>query len=347
MKLSDREWKKFKICDIFNIDSGKDINEGEIIEGNIPYITATSFDNGVKHFVSNINKTLERNVISVNRTGSVGYAFYHKYEALYSNNCRKLKFKKQVNQFVALFLTNQIMQQKIKYNYGYIMGTERLNKQYITLPVNEKNEPDYAFMEDYIKQKYEIREKKYNKYVKESIKELKCKKIIPLSEKKWEGFSIDDLFYIKSGKRLTKKNMIEGNMPFIGSIDSNNGITNFISNINNSLDSNVLGVNYNGSVCEVFYHPYECIFSDDVKHISLKNIQGNKYIYLFFKSIIYKQKIKYTYGYKFNENRMKRQIIMVPVNDKNEPDYEYMEQYIKNTMKQKYNKYININQETC
>lgn len=347
MKLSDREWKKFKICDIFDIESGKDINEDEIIYGDIPYVTATSFDNGVKNFVSNKNKTLEGNIISVNRTGSVGYAFYHKYEALYSNNCRKLKLKKEVNEFVALFLTNQIMQQRMKYNYGYIMGTERLNKQYIILPVNEESEPDYLFMEEYIKQKYKIKDNKYNKYIKESVKELKYKKLTPLSEKRWEEFSIDDLFYIKPGKRLTKKNMIDGDMPFIGSIDSNNGITNFVSNMNNSLDSNVLGVNYNGSVCEVFYHPYECIFSDDVKHLSLKNINGNKYIYLFFKAIIYKQKIKYTYGYKFNENRMKRQIIMVPINAKNEPDYEYMEQYMKNIMKQKYEKYMEINKETC
>lgn len=160
-----------------------------------------------------------------------------------------------------------------------------------------------------------------------------------LKDREWRGFYIDDLFYIKSGKRLTKENMVEGNVPFIGSVDSNNGITNYVSNINKSLDSNVLGINYNGSVCEVFYHPYQCIFSDDVKHLSLKNIQGNKYIYLFFASIIYKQKIKYTYGYKFNENRMKRQMIIVPVNENNQPDYEYMDKYTRNQYNIKKNKY--------
>lgn len=32
---------------------------------------------------------------------------------------------------------------------------------------------------------------------------------------------------------------------------------------------------------------------------------------------------------------------MIPVNDKEEPDYEYMEQYIKNLMIKKYNQYLN------
>ena len=36
------------------------------------------------------------------------------------------------------------------------------------------------------------------------------------------------------------------------------------------------------------------------------------------------------YAYKFNEGRMKRQYIVVPVKDDDTPDYDYMEQYIKN-----------------
>ena len=40
--------------------------------------------------------------------------------------------------------------------------------------------------------------------------------------------------------------------------------------------------------------------------------------------------LKYMYAYKFNEGRMKRQYIVVPVKDDDTPDYDYMEQYIKN-----------------
>lgn len=168
---------------------------------------------------------------------------------------------------------------------------------------------------------------------------IETKEIDELHEKNWEEFFIDDIANIKPGKRLTKADMNEGNIPFVGSSDSNNGITNFVSNTNESEDSNVLGVNYNGSVVENFYHPYTAIFSDDVKRLSLKNVEGNKYLYLFLKSCILQQKSKYQYSYKCNEKRLKRQKIMLPIKIDDEPDYEYMEQYIKNIVTRKLEKY--------
>lgn len=166
-----------------------------------------------------------------------------------------------------------------------------------------------------------------------------------MNEKEWKERRINELFTVGAGKRLTKAKMSNGNRPFIGATESNNGITNFVCNDNQSKDKNVLGVNYNGSVVESFYHPYECIFSDDVKRFHLKEYSDNKYVLLFFKRIILQQKKKYMYAYKFNENRMLRQLIMVPVNDLGDPDYEYMEQYIKNIMIKKYKDYITYNEK--
>ena len=92
-----------------------------------------------------------------------------------------------------------------------------------------------------------------------------------LSDRKWEPFELEDLFDIQSGKRLESYNFVDGKRPFIGAIDDNNGITAYVSNTNSSLDKNVLGVNYNGNGMVIsFYHPYECIFTDDVKRFHLK-----------------------------------------------------------------------------
>lgn len=161
----------------------------------------------------------------------------------------------------------------------------------------------------------------------------------------WQEFVIEDLFKIESGKRLTRALMRKGKYPFVGATDSNNGITAYISNLNTSIDKNILGVNYNGSIVENFYHPYECLFSDDVKRFSLKNTKGNKYVYLFIKPMILAQKNKYTYGYKFNESRMRKQKILLPSTPEGKPDYAFMEAYMREKERTFLKTYKNIKQK--
>ncbi|WP_075605858.1 restriction endonuclease subunit S [Glaesserella parasuis] len=149
--LSKNGWSEFAIQDVCDIVSGQDIYERERIAGNTPYITATANNNGIGYFIANKNSTLEKDCISVNRNGSVGYAFYHPYEALFGNDTRKLR-PKHVNKHTSLFLTVCIEKQRIKYGYGYKMGTERLKKQKILLPVNANNQPDWENIERYMQQ---------------------------------------------------------------------------------------------------------------------------------------------------------------------------------------------------
>lgn len=324
--LNDVDWKEIFIEEVAEIYSGKDIYERERTIGNTPYITATANNNGIGYFVGNENKTMESECISVNRNGSVGYAFYHCYEALYGNDTRKLKpFIK--NKYTALFIAHAITSQKDKYGYGYKMGTGRLKRQKIMLPVSD-GEVNYKYMENFIKNIEQKQIKSILKYLDEYIYIYIMYNHFDKVE--WKEFFLDEICNINSGVRLTKANMNEGKMPFIGATDSNNGITNFVSNTNKSLDKNVLGVNYNGSVVENFYHPYECIFSDDVKRVSFKDEQGqNKYCYLFLKQMILQQKEKYRYAYKFNGDRMARQKIMVPVDEERKINYSTIENYMR------------------
>lgn len=150
-----------------------------------------------------------------------------------------------------------------------------------------------------------------------------------LSSVRWKSFVLSDIFTISSGKRLTKADMKVGKRPFIGATDSNNGITAWVDNTNESLDKLVLGVNYNGSVVETFFHPYECIFSDDVKRLHLKNGIKSYHVMLFLKTMIIQQKVKFEYGYKFNEKRMQRQKILLPVTEDNSPHWQFMEEFMR------------------
>lgn len=147
---------------------------------------------------------------------------------------------------------------------------------------------------------------------------------LKLDSVKWDVFEIRTIFEVKAGKRLESYNMKKGTRPFVGASDANNGITNFLSNDNCSRDRNVLGVNYNGSVGEAFYHPYEALFSDDVKRFHLRQIPDDKYVFLFLKVAILQQKSKFAYGYKFNAERMERQHLVLPRTADGKPDYSFM-----------------------
>ena len=169
LSLESRSWNAFFIEDVAEIVSGRDIYEKERLDGLVPYITATANNNGIGYFVANNNDTLECGCLSVNRNGSVGYCFYHPYEALFGNDTRKLRPKKQ-NRYVALFISLCITKQREKYGYGYKMGTGRLKRQRILLPVDASDNPDWAFMEAYMKQKEQ-------QILKPTIERL-CKQLI-------------------------------------------------------------------------------------------------------------------------------------------------------------------------
>ena len=143
----------------------------------------------------------------------------------------------------------------------------------------------------------------------------------------WKPFRYDELFIIKKGKRVTKLDLIPGNTPFISAIDKNNGIREF-AGIIHLYDGNVITVNYNGSVGEAFYQEKPFWASDDV-NVLCPNFKMNKYIAMFFITLIRREKYRFNYGRKWHTEYMNESIIKLPVKSDDSPDFEYMERYIK------------------
>ncbi|MBD1227099.1 restriction endonuclease subunit S [Xenorhabdus griffiniae] len=339
LKPEDKEWNEFFIEDIAEIVSGKDIYDAERFFGSIPYISSTAKNNGVGHFVGNKNNTLEDNCLSVNRNGSVGYSFYHPYKGLFSNDCRKLrpKFK---SEYVGLFLSNQISCQREKYNYGYKMGTGRLKRQKIMLPIAENGKPDYPFMEKHVNELINNKKTEYLEYCRKELAKLEYKEIDGLEDKEWREFFLKDIFgAIQRGKRLTKTNQIDGEHPYISSTALSNGIDNFIGNETGvRIFSNCLTIANSGSVGSSFYHPYCFVASDHVT--SFQRFDFNKFVYLFIANQTRRLSEKYNFNREINDKRISRDKIMLPVAEDETPDYEYMAQYTLNLEYQKRKQYL-------
>jgi hypothetical protein len=144
----------------------------------------------------------------------------------------------------------------------------------------------------------------------------------------WEEFRYDSLFYIKKGNRLTKADMEEGDTPFIGAIDSNNGWRQYISAAANH-PGKTITVAYNGNgVGEAFYQTVPFRASDDV-NVLYPKFAINSYIALFVCALIRREKFRFNYGRKWHLGRMNEAIIRLPTDASGEPDWTFIERYIK------------------
>ena len=327
--LDKVEWKTFRFTEVFQeIQRGKRLTKANQTDGPTPYISSTSENNGVDAFIGNETGIRKfEDVLTLANSGSVGSTFYQQFEFVASDHVTALK-SDNADKYAYLFLSTVVKRLEEKYSFNREINDTRIKREKIILPADKQGNPDFQYMSDFVKKLELDKVQEVLEYIYIYIRMMTIleEKVCEIS---WKDFWIEDICEIKSGVRLTKANQEIGLRPFVGASDSDNGVTAFVSNKNKSLDANVLGVNYNGSVVENFYHPYEAIFSDDVKRLKWKDeIHGNKYTYLFLKQMILSQKIKYAYGYKFNGERMKRQKLMLPVTETGLPDYDYMKSYM-------------------
>lgn len=148
-KLSEKTWRDIELDTFADVSSGRDIYAQERVPGSTPYVTAGVSNNGIGYFVGNDNDSKARNAISVARNGAVGEAFYHPYLALYGNDCRRVNLRATDNGGAQIFVANCISEQKSAFSYSRKLGTARLKRLRVMLPVDDSGEPDYAYMASY------------------------------------------------------------------------------------------------------------------------------------------------------------------------------------------------------
>jgi len=337
LNLNDREWKAFYLTgkDMFYIKKCSTMKTTGVdgTDGVFDVVGATSKNNGNVFFANEKykGKLVGKNTICLIKTGqgSVGDAIYKGNDFIPSNNVAIIK-KDNLNKYIGLFIVTLINKGSNRYSYGYIRNEKRISREKIMLPINDDGNPDWKFMEKYSKAIQENKTKEFEEYARAKLKNLEHKDIGCLNSKDWKEFFLKDLFpTIQRGKRLIKNNQLKGSKPYISSTASNNGVDNFISNDKDTrLFNNCLTIANSGSVGSSFYQPYEFIASDHITH--LKNISMNRFVYLFIAAQTNGLSEKYNFNREINDTRISREKVMLPVSNDGKPDYEYMEQYMKN-----------------
>lgn len=146
----------------------------------------------------------------------------------------------------------------------------------------------------------------------------------------WKTFVLDSLFEVKKGKRLTSEDQTDGNTPYVGAIDSNNGVAKYIGQAPIH-EGNTISLSYNGSIGEAFYQPEPYWATDDVNALYLRKKWGtlNPQIALFICTILMQEKYRYCYGRKWTKEIMESTDVLLPATPEGEPDWRWMEDYIK------------------
>ena len=362
--LTDRKWQEFNFIDVFNIKGGFYNKKPPLEEdGTIPFLGAVDNNNGITEFYTfeniernsktgwGVNEPIERkifpgNCICVTNNGSVGYAYYqtHKFTCTHDVNPLYLR-NRELTPYIAKFLIAAIEKQRVCFRYVRKWRPCRMVKSKILLPINSNGQIDFDFMESYIKEIEEQKLDEYRNYTSERVMECVLKenqKVEKLEDKNWKPFYLKDIFTsVQRGKRLIKENQKVGKVPYVSSSAMNNGVDNYISNDTGVRRfENCLSLANSGSVGACFYEPFEFVASDHVTH--LKNLERNKFQYLFEATLLNRLSEKYNFNREINDERISKEVIMLPLDKNGSPDYEYMEIYIKKLMLSKYTEYLNF-----
>lgn len=351
MKLSDREWKDFAVPYVFqNIQRGKRLKKADHILGIVPYVSSTANNNGVDAYIEATKGTrVFENCISLANSGSVGTAFYEPFAFVASDHVTSLK-RENTSQYVYLFLTAVLEQQGSNFNFNREINDLRIRKMRVMLPVDDNDEPDYQFMEDYMKELMVAKRKQYQEYVEQRLAELgidaKNTKVggynLDLESRNYKPFRLSDIFKIDKGVYLPKWNIVSGDKPFITAKAGDNGISRFIGN-DTLFSSGKITVEK--IKLSSYYQPQGFYCSHDVSVLDIGN--ANEYMAQFICTMIMRNSSKYSYGRQAQMNVVKREVILLPVNDNDEPDYEFMEECGRKMMARKYIQYLKYLESAC
>lgn len=150
----DIKWKSFSLKSLFKFERGNQNNMSNCLEGSIPLISAKKIDNGVKSFIlDNGKKLFDGNILTLNNDGDggVGIAYYQANKIALDTHVTALIPKKVISREGLLFISRVITIQRDKFSHGYSLNNNRMMAQKIVLPIDKSGNPDFVYMENFIK----------------------------------------------------------------------------------------------------------------------------------------------------------------------------------------------------
>lgn len=328
------DWKDFLLSELFVVTNGNKFDYNKMTESenmDIAFVSRSASNNGVKGWVEAVNGVdpYPVNCITVALGGSIGSTFVQPKQFYTGQNVAVLLDKKEgrilsveEKLFISMLITKEC-------SYRYVAFGRELNKHInkdFTIRLPSKNdEIDWDTLERI--SKGIIKEKRIiTTNVSHDFSDIK----------KWKKFKVADLFYVNKKKKLprgkvhSKDDLLDGNDYFyVGAKKRNNGIMYRCGYCEEQISKGnciIFICNGQGSVGFTNYMDVDFMASGDVA--LGYNEKLNKYNALFLVTLFDRERFKYSFGRKWGKYLADTEIPL-PVTKDNEPDWEYMENYIK------------------
>ena len=281
----------------------------EINQTGIPFVSRTANNNGVVARVTPIDgiNPNPAHTLSLAGGGSVLSCFYQEEEYYSGRDLFILSPKKPMSKNEMLLYSYVISFNRYKYNYG-----RQANKTFKDLVLPELHELQMLDWEnvnsDFKFRQASVTEKKEDLFTKD-----------------WRWFSlVEDLFDYSKGKRLTKADSIDGDIPLVTAGEFNQGVSRYVNN-DMEVFSNCITIDMFGYCV---YRGYNFCCDDNILVLRPKK-SLSKYVMLFISTIINQDKYKCAYGRQYRKKTLLKHKIKLPVDSLNRLDLEFMENYIK------------------
>ena len=327
-QIDTKQWKEFIIKDLFTVKRPSARSQANYNDGDIPFVASGNFNNGVlKYLEPKKDEILDAgNCITVSPID--GSSFYQEDDFLGRGGAGSsiiLLYNPNLNLYNGYFIATVIRTVCRKYAYSDMANKDTIGAEKIKLPVDETGNPDFSYMESYMKN--------LELAVSTSLTDLQSAKKSDISGtldiSSWKLFQLSELFNVQKGKRLTKADMKDGKIRFIGASAINNGITAYISNDEHLHPQNTITLSYNGSIGEAFYQDEMFWASDDV-NVLYPKFEMNREMAFFIIPLLKTAGKRYAFIDKWKKEDMEKSKIPLPVDKDGNPDYKYMENYIVN-----------------
>lgn len=345
LKLSDVKWKNFKIKDIFEVTNSKPYHK-ESLESEfvgIPYITRTSLNNGLE------NTILKGDIFELNKANTISLGaenadfFYQSADYITGNKMYCIE-NDSINKYVGLFLV-QAFRNSIKgcgFGYGKGLTGTRFKERTVILPTDEKGNPNWQFMEDYIKQEQKNQAQKAIDYYESKMNKAAFD-LVELEDLEWKDYKVGDLFRFerKPSKGLIHLNSKKDGISYLGATNRNNGVLDFVEEKGDLVyEGNAIAFirNGEGSMGYSIYKYEPFIATQDISVGYNENL--NQYNAMFITTIADRIRGKYNFGYKRNQQRLEAEILQLPADSDGNPHWDYMSKFMQNIEAEKLQKVL-------